>query len=75
MASCGRSQEFYKCVISLSGYVLIKANLGCQHDYIWNQAKSKELGTSVRHFIFYVIRSFEVGRPTLKLEHLRLEKP
>lgn len=42
------------------------ANLGYQFDYIWNQVKLKQLGTTVKGFLDWII---EVVRYTLSLGH------
>lgn len=47
----------------------LRAVLGCQFDYIWNDLQSKPLDTPARAFFFFWIELFEVERSTLNLGH------
>lgn len=48
----------------------VKANLGYLFDYIWAKLNSR---LSAHHEEFFLIESFEVGRPVLNLGHLSWE--
>ena len=37
---------------------VVRAILGCQLDYIWNQIKLKLLGTLVGEFLFLILEDF-----------------
>jgi len=65
----------YDCV-TLNRGGLGTSSLGCQLDYIWNQLKSKQLGTPVRVVVVvFLIKSFEVRGPTFNLDLLRWKDP